>query len=403
MNILRMKNSVQTYAWGSMDFIQNLTGDKSLMGKPVAELWMGAHPSLPSLIKNGREYIPLDKLIAGDPSLFLGEQTAREFQGKLPFLIKVLAARQPLSIQAHPNKAQAVAGFRRETELGIPLDAPNRSYKDANHKPELVVPLTRFTALAGFIYWKCTAMLFEKYFPTGVLKQLPSFLQKPDRKTFQPLFEELLDLDNKQLKEILAYFYKLRHKISILSNPLEFGAFLSIMTLISSSPDDTGCLAPMYLNSYDLSPCSSLYIPAGTLHAYLGGAAIEIMATSDNVLRGGLTHKYIDKKELFHILDWNAYRSPTQKHLHLSPTETLIQCPAREFRLSVIKHKRMNATSLDNHSSAEIIFCYEGKFHVQNCSQILDFTPGQSLFVPAGVNGYSLTGTGVVYRAGVNL
>jgi mannose-6-phosphate isomerase len=402
MNILRMVNPVMPYAWGSKTFIQELTGDKSGLGQPQAELWMGAHPGSSSQIQNGDILVNMHYVIADDPCDFLGPRTANTFKDQLPFLLKVLAADQPLSVQVHPDKKQAREGFALENKLGIPLDAPHRNYRDDNHKPELLVALTEFHALCGFRDEQELTTLLHKYLPHFAMPELDNFRYNPAPDTLKILYSAILNSDA-VVKQTLLDFY-LKHVHSLLpATPQEQLINEWTVKLNELHPNDIGVISPLLMNVVTLKPMEGLFLEPGVPHSYLCGAGIEIMANSDNVLRGGLTSKHSDKDELLKALVFATGKSKPVQAEKVSDTEKTYPTLAEEFALSVITHSKEIQTDISASGSPEIIFCYEGSFVVENCSQYLTIEKGQSLFVPYEVEGYAVQGKGTLFRARVNL
>ena len=276
----RMKNTVQAYAWGSRTAIPELLGKHSPSTKPQAELWIGAHPKAPSLLWHQGRWQALDQLISQYPEEFLGRSVASRFGPRLPFLLKVLAADQPLSIQAHPDTIQAKAGFRRENEAGIELTVDHRNYKDPQHKPECMCALAPFTGLCGFRSLSNMMSLMGSVWPIND-NALLTTLTKKGIKSF---FKSVMTLPTKKRLGLISQTV-LQAESMIDINP----AFPWMVRLNRLFPGDIGVLAPLYLNIVELQPGEAIFLPAGQLHAYLNGVGIEIMANSDNVLRGGLT------------------------------------------------------------------------------------------------------------------
>jgi len=401
MNILRMINPVQPYAWGSKTFISELLGNREHNGTPQAELWIGAHPKSSSLIQNGDMQVNLNYIIAEDPCDFLGSNITRIYSDQLPFLLKVLAADAPLSIQAHPNQKQARAGFARETKLGIPLDATDRNYKDANHKPELIVALTPFTALCGFRALPELVSYFKKYLRCYSSETLVAFLHEPNQFSLKALFTSLLIMSASE-RQIMFSIYL--NNISQAQPDTEQEKLLQKWSIELSRlyPDDIGVLSPLLLNIIELEPFEGLFLEAGILHSYLQGAGMEIMANSDNVLRGGLTPKYIDTEGLIYVLDFMPKITKSIVPKAISEHEKIYQTSAEEFRLTIFEHESDTQTVVPFANSPEILFCYEGSFVIENCSQFLSLEKGQSLFVPFEVDGYCVQGKGIIFRARCN-
>ena len=277
-------NTPRDYAWGSTTAIASLLG-RSPSGGPEAELWLGTHPGSPAVLTES----------AGD---------LRSIAGELPFLLKVLAAERPLSLQAHPTLAGAAAGFARENALGIPLDAPNRNYRDELHKPEIIYALTPFRALCGFRDASETRSTIERLLAAadhdaaiaGWLARLDS--DDALRSTFEWLVSRGDGVDELVTAVVAA------------SATLDGDRFSLVSSLASEYPGDPGIVISLMLNLVTLEPGEVLYLPAGNIHAYVEGLGIELMAASDNVLRGGLTPKHIDVPELLSCL---LYTSPSPR------------------------------------------------------------------------------------------
>ncbi len=402
MNILRMENPVMPYAWGSKTFIQDLLGDKKSKGTPGAELWMGAHPKASSRIRNGKILSDLNYVIAEDPADFLGTRAARAYNSHLPFLLKVLAAEQPLSIQVHPDSKQAKAGFTLENKLGIPLDADQRNYKDEFHKPELLVALTEFHAMCGFRSFFEISRLAAILLPKDLVPEAVSFREDPHQKSLERLYAKLLSLTGSDKTKLLsAYLARLEMFKPTSKQEKQLKYWTKILAKLY--PEDIGLVSPMFMNILTLQPLEGLFLDAGVLHSYLGGAGIEIMANSDNVLRGGLTPKHVDSGELLKVVNFTPSAYIPLKPGKLSNTEKIYRTAPEEFALSYILHKKDKVTSLQPSGSPEIVFCYEGDFTITNCSQILDLKRGQSLFIPYEVEGYTIQGKGRLFRARCNL
>ena len=288
----RIDGVVQHYSWGHRSAIADLVG-RAPSGEPDAELWLGAHPSAPSPTAGSA---PLDALIAADPVGTLGAETA-DTHGELPFLLKIIAAAEPLSIQTHPNAAQARAGFERENAAGIALDAPDRTYRDANPKPELVCALTTFEALCGFRPLAGTRDLFDAL-GDGV-ESVVERLHGPgtDAEVLADTMAWLLREASEEV--VMACLEACR----MLGRP---GWAVEAQTAIDAATHhgpDPGVVVSLLLNRITLGPGEALALGPGNLHAYLSGMAVEVMANSDNVVRGGLTRKHVDIDELLAVVD----------------------------------------------------------------------------------------------------
>ncbi|MGE0879523.1 MAG: mannose-6-phosphate isomerase, class I [Acidimicrobiia bacterium] len=361
----RLENTVQRYAWGDTAAIPRLLGTAP-DGDPQAELWMGAHPLAPSRAAG----MPLDELIMTDRTAMLGTRVAERF-GRLPFLLKVLAAAKPLSLQVHPSMEQAVAGFGREDALGVPLDASFRSYKDPSHKPELVCALTPFTALCGFR-------------PIERTKALLTDLGLADLIELEDLNGEvgrLLRLERDEQADIAE-------RVVSACKGKRHPECQWALRIANAYPGDVGVLVALLLNLVELKPQQAIYLPAGNLHAYLEGTAVEIMASSDNVLRGGLTPKHVDVDELQHVLDDSPIEVDVLGGARRDASETVYVTPAAEFELSRIDVPT-GATWEAKTDGPEIVLFTEGGRR------------GLSFFVPASEPSYVIVGPATAYRAKV--
>ena len=393
-----MKNSIQDYAWGSHTAIANLTGNKSPSTKPQAELWMGAHPKAPSLVKYNERWLSLLELIKQFPADILGKNVAIKFNNKLPYLFKVLAASKPLSIQAHPNLKQAKKGFERENRLGIPLDSSIRNYKDENHKPECICALTPFIALYGFRKISEIISLMEKICLQVLYKELNHLKRQPNSEGLKSFFHSLITIDGLRKEQIIEHAITSAQKLSE-DNPV----FKWMINLYKKYPDDMGIFAPILLNLISLKPGQAIFLPSGELHAYLDGLGIELMANSDNVLRGGLTKKYIDIPELLKVLnfeetDVNILLSQKDKNY-----ESVYYSTAEEFVLSVISDEKNISYASPEKRSVEIILCTDGKAFIKDISahENITLTKGTSVIIPSSVNKYRIEGKGTLYKASV--
>ncbi len=395
MKIYLLKNKIQKYAWGSKHAIPELIG-KMPDGSPQAELWMGAHPKAPSLILKDGRYLSLADLINKSPREFLGEKTAEKFKNQLPYLFKVLAAAKPLSIQAHPSKEQAVKGFEKETNLKIPLDAPNRNYKDPNHKPECILALTPFSAMCGFRPVEKIIGLFSEICPASLEKDIGVLKRSPDSAGLKFFFKNIISLKEDKKKRAIDEALANSHKFSN-KNP----AYKWIIKLCKAYPEDIGILSPLFLNFICLEPDQALFLPACTLHSYLDGTGIEIMANSDNVLRGGLTPKHVDIPELMDVLDFEPKEIKIINPVKISQIEWLYPCKTEEFRLSRLTIENSAKKIKIKGEKPEILICTKGQVCVTESGKEIRISKGTSIFICGSVKEYGLTGRGKLYRASV--
>ncbi len=393
-----MKNSIQEYAWGSHTAIADLLGNKVPSTKAQAELWMGAHPKAPSLVKYDDKWLSLLELIKQFPADILGKEIAAKFDNKLPYLFKVLAASKPLSIQAHPDIKQAKQGFERENRLKIPLDSPNRNYKDENHKPECICALTPFLALYGFRKIPEIISLMEKICLKVLYKELNNLKRQPNSEGLKSFFRSIITINGREKKQIIELAITNAQKLSEV-NP----GFKWMINLYKEYPDDMGIFAPILLNLISLKPGQALFLPSGELHAYLDGLGVELMANSDNVLRGGLTKKHVDVPELLNVLNFEE----TNVNILLSQKdkdcEGIYRSMAEEFVLSVISDEKNISYTSPEKRSVEIILCTDGKASITDISinENILLKKGTSVIIPSSVNKYRIEGKAILYKASV--
>lgn len=393
-----LKNTIQEYPWGSYTAIPDLLGSDSPAGSPQAELWMGAHPKAPSLVKCDGRWISLLELIEQNPVDILGKKVAEKFNSRLPYLFKVLAAAKPLSIQAHPSRSQAIKGFERENRLGIPLDAGNRNYKDDNHKPECICALTPFWALNGFRKIPEMLSLMEQAGPQGLEGEIKELRNKPDSRGLKSFFQALMTMSRRRQKQIIDDALKNAQKLS-----QENQVFKWMINLQHEYPDDIGIFAPILLNLVCLEPGQAMFLPAGELHAYLDGVGIELMANSDNVLRGGLTPKHVDVSALLHVLNFKERKIDILPKELINGCEEIYHSQAEEFILSIIMVKNGTSYASPAKRSVEIVLCTEGKATITDMEKgdIIILVKGSSIIIPAAVAEYCLDGEATLYKASV--
>ncbi|MBJ9862575.1 MULTISPECIES: mannose-6-phosphate isomerase [Citrobacter] len=384
----KLINSVQNYAWGSKTALTELYGLANPQQLPMAELWMGAHPKSSSKIEDASgQVVSLRDVIDGNQSALLGDAVAERF-GELPFLFKVLCAAQPLSIQVHPNKRNSEIGFAKENAAGIPMDAAERNYKDPNHKPELVFALTPFLAMNAFREFSEIVSLLQPV--AGAHTAIAHFLEQPNAERLSQLFAALLSMQGEEKSRALA----------ILKAALETQQgepWQTIRLIAEFYPDDSGLFSPLLLNVVKLNPGEAMFLFAETPHAYLQGVALEVMANSDNVLRAGLTPKYIDIPELvanvkFEAKPANQLLTTPVKH----GAELDFPIPVDDFAFS-LHDLSAQETAIDQQSAA-ILFCVEGEAILRKGEQRLVLKPGESAFISAEESPVSVSGVGRVAR-----
>ncbi|MEE1788133.1 mannose-6-phosphate isomerase, class I [Streptomyces sp. SP17BM10] len=397
----RLVNTIRPYAWGSVTALPELLGQDPT-GEPQAELWMGAHPGDPSRADRGAGPRPLDELIAADPEGELGTATVARFGPTLPFLLKILAAGIPISIQAHPTLDQARAGFAAENALGIPLDAPRRNYRDANHKPELICALDEFEGLCGFRPAAEAAELLARISVPALDPVIDLLCVEDESEALRSALNAVLTMDDKTAEEAV------RETAEVVRDQAERapdGVLAPYARLARDFPGDRGLIAGLLLNHVRLSPGEALYLGAGVPHAYLHGVCVELQANSDNVLRAGLTPKHIDVPELMKVVVFEA-GAPGVLHptpVAGTPGEELYPVPIDEFRLSRF---RLDGTDREiDGRTPQILLCTAGTARLTAPDgTTLDLARGESAFLPATGTPTRLSGTATtLFRATVTI
>ncbi|MFI9763006.1 mannose-6-phosphate isomerase, class I [Streptomyces sp. NPDC051963] len=379
----RLDNTIRPYAWGSTTAIPQLLGVEPT-GEPQAEMWMGAHPGAPSRSDRGT----LVEIIAADPERELGAAAVAKFGPGLPFLLKILAAGGPLSLQVHPNLEQAKEGYADEERRGIPVDAPHRNYKDANHKPELICALTEFDGLCGF---RDPARAADLLAGLGVdsLKPYVDLLHAhPEEAALREVLTAVLSADREEMAHTVTAAAAACARLG--------GEYAPYADIAHHYPGDPGVIAAMLLNHVRLQPGEALFLGAGVPHAYLNGLGVEIMANSDNVLRCGLTPKHVDVPELLRIVRFEP-SDPGVLRPEASPDgEEVYETPIDEFRLSRYVLPTGGAAHDLTRETPQILLCTAGSVRAGEH----ELRPGQSVFVPAGEKA-EVSGSGTVFRATV--
>ncbi|MEU3722058.1 mannose-6-phosphate isomerase, class I [Streptomyces sp. NPDC031705] len=381
----RLTNTIRPYAWGSTTAIPALLGVEPT-GEPQAEMWMGAHPGAPSRLDRGAGETTLAAVIAADPEGELGSATVAKFGPRLPFLLKLLAAGAPLSLQVHPDLAQARAGFEDEERRGVPIDAGHRNYKDANHKPELICALTPFDGLCGFRPPLEAAALLDGLGVDSLKPYVDLLHAHPEEAALREVLTAVLTADRAEMAHTVAEAAAAAERLG--------GPYAPYAGLVHDYPGDPGVIAAMLLNHVRLQPGEAMFLGAGIPHAYLDGLGVELMANSDNVLRCGLTPKHVDVPELLKVVVFE----PSAPGV-LRPEgdgEEVYETPIDEFRLSRHVLAPGGAPRALPDGAPQILLCTAGTPRVGE----LALAPGESVFVPAGEK-TELSGTGTVFRATV--
>jgi mannose-6-phosphate isomerase len=388
----RLAGVVQPYAWGSTDFIPELLGEEPT-GEPQAELWLGAHSSAPSTVDGTR----LDELIREDPEGTVGSVSVSRFGPLLPYLMKVLSAAEPLSLQAHPSRAQAEAGFAAEEEAGVALDAPERTFRDDWPKPEMLCCLVETEILCGFRAPDETYALFERL-GVGSALTLVEPLRGGGAEELEQVFRAILRLGDRATELVAAVEAGAAALVAAGEGDDHVYPFVqTARDLGRRYPDDPGVLAALLMNRVTLRPYEGTFLAAGNLHAYLKGSGIEIMANSDNVLRGGLTSKHIDVDQLLEVLDFTPGFPGLVEVVEEPPGVFCYRTPAPEFALWRLE-PRSAALSVPKHAAGRVVLVTGGAAELTVGTEQLALARGQSAFLPAGED-VQLTGHATVFVA----
>ena len=384
--VIRIEGVARHYAWGSPTAIPQLLGLEA-DGTPVAELWFGAHPGDPSPVPDLGT--TLDDVIASDPVQLLGSDVARRFGNRMPFLVKVLAADVALSIQVHPTIEQAREGFSSEEARGIPRDAPERNYRDDNHKPELLCALTPFEALCGFRPVAQTLEVLDAL-DIAELRPLRDLLAGPDglRAAFTAL------LQHPDPTALVA-------AVSERALAADDDGLRAQRLLTHDFPGDIGIVLSLLLNHVRLEPGDAIFLRAGNVHSYLRGTGIEIMANSDNVLRCALTPKHVAVDQVLAVADFTPMPDPR------CPVDTdgfgaTYLTPVDDFHLQAIDLDAYGGSCAAGLPGPHVVLCVDGHVTVSRSADRIVLRPGQAAFVVAGDgSAFTLDGAGRVYVASV--
>jgi mannose-6-phosphate isomerase len=383
-----LRGVIRTYAWGSRTAIAEFTGRPVPAAHPEAELWLGAHPADPAWLETEDGETSLLDALAADPEGQLGSASRSRFGDVLPFLVKVLAADEPLSLQAHPSAEQAVEGYLREEQLGIPVSSPVRNYRDTNHKPELLVALEPFAALAGFRPVARTVELLRALAVSDLDPFIDLLSDQSDADGLRALFTTWITAPQPDVDVLVSGVLEgAIHYVS--SGATEFAAEArTVLELGERYPGDAGVLAALLLNRISLAPGEGIFLPAGNLHAYLRGFGVEVMANSDNVLRGGLTPKHVDVPELLRVLDFTpTTEAQLRPSTYRNGLELVYDIPAAEFAVSVLmlddESVGHEVDAPSRHDGPQILLCTEGSTTVYGKSNALTLERGMTAWVGA--------------------
>jgi mannose-6-phosphate isomerase len=358
-----LSNAIRGYPWGSHDFIARVQGRAHPTDAPEAELWVGAHPDSPSTLDNGRS---LDVVIAASPEALLGAEAVDRFGPRLPYLMKLLAAREPLSLQAHPNAEQA----REAYAAGHP------SYVDPYHKPELILALEEFEALCGFASPGTSAALLRPIDP------LAPVVDHLDRGDLRAAVTTLLEWPVAERAAVVAEVAG-QHQLAA--------------RLAAFYPGDMGVIVALLLHHVVLRPGEAVWMPSGTLHAYVRGAGVEVMASSDNVLRGGFTRKPINVPELLRVLRFEPSSLPVLHPVAVAPGVDTWEVPVPDFRLSRVRLRAELPFAKIEPEGPRAVLCVSGRITVTDAEASVTLDGGRAAFGAAGGGPLTFTGAGEAY------
>ncbi|MBB2945616.1 mannose-6-phosphate isomerase [Actinoplanes lutulentus] len=391
MTVYPLHGAIRTYAWGSRTAIAELQGRPASEG-PEAELWLGAHPGDPSTVPGPDGPLALNALISGDPAGQLGAPIVERFGDRLPYLMKVLAAAGPLSLQAHPDADYAKAAFARQEQD----PAAPKNYTDGHHKPEMLVALTPFEALCGFRSPQVSAeVLSELNLPQ--LAPVVTALHDGDLET---AVRTLLSWPESERDDLIKQVSSAAQQV-----PEDHGhtpSFVLAVDLAANYPGDPGVLVALLLNLVWLQPGQAIWMPAGNLHAYLGGLGVELMASSDNVLRGGLTPKRVDVDELLRVLRFEVLDDPLLHPTELAPGVTSWKVPVPDFELYRVTLTEDRPPAQLPGSGPRVILGASGDIHVgEGHGTPVEVRPGEAAYAPASAGPLTAAGVGVLFVASV--
>lgn len=377
--IYSLYGAMQHYAWGGQDYIPQLLGLKS-NGEPCAEWWLGAHPAAPAELEIHGQRQKLADFLHENPQA-LGNESRQAFGDELPYLLKILDVAQPLSIQLHPTKAQAEEGFSRENAQGIALNDAKRTYKDRNHKPEMMIALSDFWLLHGF---KSKAAIIESLSAHVSLQKLAKQLENQDLHAF---YGEIMHADQARLAAWLLPIIDARQADFVAGllppNEPDYWLLYTLQAMnITRDKLDPGLLCFYLFNIVALKQGEGIYQAAGIPHAYLRGQNIELMACSDNVVRGGLTPKFVNIEELLRIVDCSEIEPQIIAAAPLQAEVFDYLTPAKDFAL---QHLALNAGKIGSHTaaSAQIMLVMAGAVQLRDGNNVIHLRQGQSAFITA--------------------
>ncbi|MCL1871747.1 MAG: mannose-6-phosphate isomerase, class I [Promicromonosporaceae bacterium] len=400
MSVFLLDNTIQHYDWGSPTRLHELLGDTP-DGRPAAELWLGAHASAPSLARTpDGDATPLDALVRSAPEAMLGKRISDEYGPRLPYLLKVLAAERALSLQVHPKPHLARAGFNRENRLGVPLTAPERSYRDDQHKPELLLAVTPFEALAGFRNPRTVVALLAGLDGPLVDAVREELARDRTARGIRAAFARLVAARGDEACPV-----HVAETVASVRARVEAGSAHAVddavvLRLAQEHPGDPGAIASLLLNHVRLTPGEAVFLPAGEVHAYLSGVGVEIMASSDNVLRAGLTTKHVDEEALLEAASFEPRppSAPRRRRTGAHGQSVTFRPPVREFALTDALVDEDEPLALAA-SGPRTVFCLDGDVVLAAGGTRTSLRRGGSAFVPHDAGKLVVEGAGRVVCA----
>ena len=393
----RLEPARQQYAWGSTSAIPELLGVAD-DGVPWAEAWYGSHPAGQARVTGGDA---LSELIDAEPERLLGEDIIWRFGRRLPFLLKLIAPERPLSLQVHPSQAQAAEGYALEEEAGIALDHPARNYKDTNHKPEMVLALTRFQAVAGFRAPRRAVEVLAGLDSVLARRMRRTLRLNPTRYGIRQVFSDVVSAATRPSPE------EIDELVAEISVRFEAGMSPSlrvdsnVLKMAGTFAGDPGIAAALLLNPVTLQPGEALFVPAGSVHAYISGLGVEVMASSDNVLRAGLTPKHIDVPEMLACVDYVAAPPVRPAPEYLSRATRAYYAPVDDFELMVTTVVAADGRLPVPGRGPRILLAVEGAMTLVTQADSQTLAQGEAVFIGADERSLSVEGEGTLIQADV--
>ena len=393
----RLEPARQQYAWGSTAAIPALLGVAD-DGAPWAEAWYGSHPAGPARVAGGDV---LSTLIEAEPERLLGEDIIWRFGRRLPFLLKLIAPEQPLSLQVHPSQAQAAEGYALEEEAGIALDHPSRNYKDTNHKPEMVLALTRFQAVAGFRAPRRAVEVLAGLDSVLARRMRRTLRLNPTRYGIRQVFSDVVSASTRPTpEEISDLVAEIAARFEAGTSP-SLRVDSNVLKMAVTFPGDPGIAAALLLNPVTLQPGEALFVPAGSVHAYISGLGVEVMASSDNVLRAGLTAKHIDVPEMLACVDYVAAPPVRPAPEYLSRATRAYYAPVDDFELMVTTVVAADGRLPVPGRGPRILLAVEGAMTLVTQADTQTLAQGEAVLVGADEHRLSVEGEGTLVQADV--